>query len=134
MGKYFSFGRYNKNYKYIIFGCFFNILMIFIFGLDLDDDFNELLLFPSDGQKKLYKHISVHEIFHYIGIFIASCIFYKKEAMSNKNEITSKRTSILSRMSSNNEIILIFNDSQEKMGSISFLIKLYNWNNCICLH
>ena len=122
MGKYFSFGRYNKNYKYIIFGCFFNILVDFIYGIDFNDDFNELLLIPSDGQKKLYKHTIVHEIFRYIGIFIFSYILYKKEIMSNKKEITSKRTSLISTMRSNSEIILVFNDSQDEIVNISILI------------
>jgi len=63
MGKYISCGQYNKNYKYIILGCFFTILVDFIFGLDLNEDFNELLLFPSKGQKILYKHFTVNEIF-----------------------------------------------------------------------
>ena len=58
MGKYISCGQFNKNIKYIILGCFFNILVNLIFGFDLDDNFNfkALLLFPSEGQKTLYKH------------------------------------------------------------------------------
>ena len=87
MGKYVSFGRYNKNYKYIIFGCFFNILANLLSG-----NFNDLLLFSSDKQKKIYMHTKVHEIFQYIGVFIFSSIFYKIETMSYKKEITLQRT------------------------------------------
>ena len=95
--------------------------MDFIFGLDLNDDFKELLLFRSDGQKELYKHSTVHEIFKYIGLFIFSCVFYKIERMCNKNEKTFQRTSSLSSIKSNSQIILIFNDSQNEIDSISIL-------------
>ena len=37
MGKYISCGQYNKNYKYIILGTFFNILAFFIDGYDFND-------------------------------------------------------------------------------------------------
>ena len=47
MGKYISFGQYNKNFKYIILGCFFNILVVFIFGFDLNDDFKEFSKYYS---------------------------------------------------------------------------------------
>ena len=54
MGKYIAFGQYNKNIKYIILAWVFNIIVNFIFGLDLYDDFKTLLLIPSKGQKILY--------------------------------------------------------------------------------
>jgi len=80
-----------------------------IFGFDLDDDFKALLLFPSNGQKKLYKHSSVHEIFRNIGVFIFACFFYKIDKSSFSSE------------KSTNEIILIFNDSEDEINSISIL-------------
>ena len=121
MGKYISCGQYNKNFKYIILGCFFNILVKFIFGFDLDNGFNELLLFPSNGQRKLYKHMRVYDIIGNIGLFIFSCVFYKIERMTNKKEITSQKTLSFLPTKSNNQIILIFNDSQDEMDSISVL-------------
>ena len=129
MGKYISCGQYNKNYKYIILGIFFNILENFIFGFDLNDDFKELLLFNSDKQKELFKHFTVHEIFKYIGVFIFSCVFYKIEKMCNKNEKTYQKTSSFSSIKSNCQIILIFNDSQNEIDSIIlnfiFIITVY---------
>ena len=44
MGKYISCGQYNKNYKYIILGIFFNILAIFIDGYDFNDLINYFYL------------------------------------------------------------------------------------------
>ena len=126
MGKYVSFGRYNKNYKYIIFACFFNILANLICG-----DFNEL--FPSNEQKKLYMHTTVHKIFQYIGVFFFSCILYKIETKSNKKEIRSKRTSLFSTMRSNNEIILIFNESQDEIGNISNLSFIFIITVYVCI-
>ena len=125
MGKYISCGQYNTNYKYIILGIFFNILVNFIFGFDLNDDFKELLLFPSDVQKKLYKHATVHEILQYIGIFIFSCIFYKIERICNKKKITSKRALSFLTARSNSQKILIFKDSQDGIGRFSMLIFLF---------
>jgi len=51
MGKYIACGQYNKNFKYIILACVFNILVYFIFGFDLDDDSKGLLLFNTKMQK-----------------------------------------------------------------------------------
>ena len=53
--------------------------------------------------------------------------------MSNRKEITSQRTLSISTTTSNSEIILIFNDSQDEMGSISILsfIFLITLNVCI---
>ena len=121
MGKYISCGQYNKNFKYIILACFFNILVNLIFGLDLNVNFKEILLFPSKGQKTLYKHSRVHEIFRYIGVFIVACVFYKIEAIPNKKEITSHNIASYSSKESNDQIILIFNDLNDEIGSISIL-------------
>ena len=116
MGKYISCGQYNKNYKYIILGCFFNILVDFIFGVDLNYNFNEILLFPSDGQKILYKHFTVNKIFQYIGIIIFSYVFYK----------------IKESTKSNSEMILIFNNSQDEIGYISILNFLFIITVYVC--
>jgi hypothetical protein len=130
MGKYISCGQYNKYYKYIILGIFFNVLVAFIFGLDLNDDFKELLLFPSDEQKKLYKHTTVHKIFQYIGIFICSCII---ERISNKNEISSQRVFSFLTARSDSKAILIFKDSQDEIGKISILSFIFVITVNVCL-
>ena len=132
MGKYISCGQYNKNYKYIIFGVFFNNLVLFIFRFDYED-FKNLLLFPSKGQDKLYKHFAVHEIFRNIGIFIFGCVFYKIEEMLNKKEIASHKTSKNSSKESNNQISLIFNDSQEEIDSISILNFIFVITTYVCI-
>ena len=132
MGKYISFGQYNKNYKYIIFGLFFNILFNFIFGFDYED-FKALSLFPSEGQKILYKHFTVHEIYRNIGLFIFGCIFYKFEKILNKKEITFHKAPSNSSKESDNQIILIFNDSQEEIGSISILNFIFVITTYVCI-
>ena len=118
MGKYISCGQFNKNNRYIILGCLFNILVNLIFGFNLDDDFKALLLFPSERQKILYKHSRVHEIFRNIGVFIFAFIFYKFNTSSAK---------------SSNEIILIFNDSEDEMGSISALNFIFVITIYVCI-
>jgi len=133
MGKYISYGQYNKNFKYIIFACFFNILVNLIFGLDLNDNFNEILLFNSKGQKILYKHSRVHEIFRNIGVFIFACTFYKIEAMLNREEMTSHKIESYSSKESNNQIILIFNDLNDEMGSISILNFIFVITIYVCI-
>jgi len=133
MGKYIACGQYNKNFKYIILACVFNILVSFIFGFDLYDDFNTLLLFPLNRKKKLYKHTRVYEIFRNIGVFIFGCVFYKIEAMLNKKKVTSQRTSSFSSAKSNNEIIYIFNDLEDEKGSISILNFLFVITVYVCI-
>jgi len=133
MGKYIACGQYNKNFKYIILVCVFNILVNFIFGFDLDDEFKELLLIPSKGQKKLYKHSRVYEIFKNIGVFIFACVFYKIEAMKNKKKVSSQRTLSFSSAKSNNEIIYIFNDIEDEIGSISILNFIFVITIYVCI-
>ena len=77
----------------------------------------------SERQKKLYIHSTVHEIFQYIGAFIFSCVFYKIERTVNKKEITSP----------NSEKILIFNDSQDKLSSISNLSFIFVITAYVCI-
>jgi len=133
MGKYIECGQYNKNFKYIILACVFNILVNFIFGFDLYDDFKTLLLIPSEGQNILYKHSRVYEIFRNIGVFIFACVFYKIEAMLNKKKITSQRTLSFSSAKSNTEIIYIFNDLEENIRSISILNFIFVITIYVCI-
>jgi len=130
MGKYISCGQYNKNFKYIIFGCIFSILVDFILGFEINDT-NTLLLFPSKKQKILYKHFMIHEIFQYIGVFIFSCVFYKIEKICNKKETTSQS---FSSRKSNKEIILIFYNSQDKVGRISNLSFIFIITIYVCIY
>ena len=133
MGKYIACGQYNKNFKYIILVCVFNILVNFIFGFDLDDEFKELLLFPTDGQKILYKHSRVYEVFKNIGVFIFACVLYKIEAMKNKKKISSQRTLSFSSAKSNNEIVYIFNDKEDEISDISILNFIFVITIYVCI-
>ena len=133
MGKYIAFGHYNKNFKYIILACVFNILVSFTFGFELYDDFKKLTLFPLDKKKELYKHSSVYEIFRNIGIFVFACVFYKIEVMLNKKKVTSQRTSSFSSAKSNNEIVLIFNELENEIGNISILNFIFVITIYVCI-
>jgi len=105
----------------------------YIFGFDLDDEFKEFLLFPSEQQKKLYKHIRIYDIFRNIGVFTFSCVFYKIETMSNKKEITFQKTSTISSTKSSNQIILIFNDLQDEIDNISILNFIFVITVYVCI-
>jgi len=129
MGKYIACGQYNKNFKYIILACVFNILVYFIFGFDLDDDSKGLLLFNTKMQKELYIHSRIYEIFKNIGVFIFACVFYKIEVMLNKKKVTSS----FSSTNSNSEIIYIFNDLEDEIGSISILNFIFVITVYVCI-
>jgi len=133
MGKYIACGQYNNNFKYIILSCVFNILVNFIFGFDLDYDFKGLLLIPSKGQKILYMHSRVYEIFKNIGVFVFACTFYKIETMQNKKKVSSQRTLSFSSAKSNNEITYIFNDIEDEIGSISILNFIFVITVYVCI-
>ena len=113
-------------------GCIFNILVKFIFGFDLNDEFKELLLFPTEIQKTLYKNSTVHEIFKYIGVFIFSCFLYIIETKSNKKKMISHRLSSSSDKT-DSQIILIFNDLKDENSDISILNILFIITVFVCI-
>ena len=130
MGKYIWCGEYNNNYKYIILGCFFNILMNIIFGLEMYSFHNPLLIFPSEMQNILIKHWTIYEIFKYIGVFIFACVLHKIESFTFRKELTIHRSTCSSSKRKTYQTIIVFNDSQDEINNISilnfiFIITLY---------
>ena len=75
----------------------------------------------------------VYNIFGNIGLFIFSCAFFKIERMTNKKEITSIKTLSFLPKKSNNQIILIFNDLQNEMDSISILNFIFIITVYVCI-
>ena len=76
---FISLGKWNINYKYLIFGVIFDILTNYIFGYIYDANMHLLILKISDTHEELSKYIIYHYIFRFLGIFIISIIAYKIE-------------------------------------------------------
>ena len=81
---YISFGKYNKNYKYILLGALFAFLTNIIFGYIYNDNFDSFLIIDSDIEKKLSHHIIYHFIFRFLGILLISLIKYNNGKLCSK--------------------------------------------------
>lgn len=85
MGKYINFGKYNKNYNYIILTCVFIILQIYLPNILL-----EIFLYYKQiniHTKNLYNnHNIMLENLRFFGMLIFSFIIYIYEKKSSKSE------------------------------------------------
>lgn len=118
MKKLITLGIYNKNFKYILLTGIFSILTDCFFGNKLSDSFGLLKIMNNETQEKLYNHITVHEIYRYIGLFIISIIVYLYKKKNNENNNINKN-----KKSKNGKysIKLIYEDEeQSQQKSVSF--------------
>lgn len=90
MKKYITFGKYNKNYKYIISSIIFKFFNNLFYGVQIGYYTEPLRLLPEND---LTAHTLIHDIFNYFGIFIISLIlilldkiYTKKEEEEEKND------------------------------------------------
>ena len=116
---FINFGKWNSNYKYLIFGAISAFFTNYIFGFIYDDDMNFLILTKPDNNEELSKHIIYHYIFRFLGIFIISIIAYKYEIKLSR----TKSTNISRNSVESSAIILIYKSAKEdlnkKISSIS---------------
>ena len=85
MGKYIKFGKYNKNYKYVILTLVFMILVKFFPSFMTDIFLHYELITPQ--VQKIANHPHCKNIFMFSGMFIISFILYKYEEKLFENKI-----------------------------------------------
>ena len=114
MGFFLKCVKCSKNYRFIIYSTFFGFLTNYIFGYIYNDNMELFKLIDTDNQKQLSSHIIYHYIFRFLGIFIISLIFNKKE----KNEMKKKSEEHYLNLNRNESsaIILIYEDMEEEMN------------------
>ena len=61
-------GKFNHYYKYILLSSLFLFLNYMAFGINYNDSFVEIKLFPKEGQLYFSKHKYIHLIFCYYNI------------------------------------------------------------------
>jgi len=84
MGKYINFGKYNKNYKYLILAIVFLIL-----HYQIPPILNEIFLYKKNKKKYdlyIFYHDHMLDIFRFFGMSIFSFICYIYEKKSSKSE------------------------------------------------
>ena len=115
MTKYITFGSFNKNYCYILLTGLFSILTDFIYGYKLSDSFTLLKLFDSDIQKKLYNHLTIHEIFRYFGLFIILLLVQLYKYLKNNNNNNSNKDNNATSLRTASFVNLIYIDAEEEI-------------------
>jgi len=68
-------GKFNHYYKYILLSSLFLFLNYMAFGINYNDSFVEIKLFPKEGQLYFSKHKYIHLIFCYFFIFLLGMIY-----------------------------------------------------------
>jgi hypothetical protein len=120
MFKFFKLGVYNTNYKYIILSICCGLFNNTLSQINYYTAFQSLRLFPTEMQEKYSSHNLIHQIFNYLGLFLFSFYFSKK----NGFQLTQKEKALLSkqqiRITENKSIHII----QEKYSEVS---KKYLW-------
>ena len=84
-----SFGRINKNYKYIIYAIVFGLLNNSISGINYYNVFKEIKVKFTENQGNASIHILIHQIFYYFGTFLLSSFLYRFQ--KGKEEAESKK-------------------------------------------
>ena len=125
MSKIISCGKFNHYYKNILLSSLFLFLNLMTFGINYNDSFVEIKLFPDKGQPYFSKHKYIHFIFCYFFTFLLGMIYIiidKKR--TERNSIGSNKSQ--QTESSNSSIKLIHKDIGEiYFSSKSFLYLLF---------
>lgn len=131
MGKYISFGEYNKYLIFTYLNVAFNILTYFIFGYDLNNSFIILKLKPTFTQLKLYNHSNIHDIFKYTALFLISSVLSIYEDCSLKKGDNHISTSINEGNPPFSKIKLLQYDPErdfkKKISTFKVLLIIFLW-------
>jgi len=90
MGKYINFGKFNKNYIYVILTCVFYIL-----NSRLPTVLKKTFLYYEkidENSKNLFKHDYIMDNFRNFGILVFSFILYIYEKKSFKRELNTEKS------------------------------------------
>ena len=110
MGKYISFGKFNKYFYYIILAFFFDLLNDALYGFNYLDMFTEMKIITSETQTYFSWHHLIHQIFNYFGTFIFAFCFEKYEISSSRREQERLSPNPPNPDINSIQIILIHND------------------------
>jgi len=123
MSKYIHFGKWNKNYKYIILSTIFAFFTNIIFGYTFNDFLDEIKLFTqyknegngtgnhnNTDNNNGNNHIIINYIFRYLGLILFSFILYKCE-LYNKSTIFRRNSK--DNIPELTSLRLIYNNSEE---------------------
>ena len=110
MVAYISFGKWNKNCKYIFIAILINILYDIIYGVNYEGIFEEFRIFGKSNIT-FNQHIYIHEIFNYLGVFIFALILSKIESNATKtNNLATSFSSDENDINQCSRIVLIHNE------------------------
>ena len=90
---FISFGNFNKFFFILFLSIVFQIVNDSIYGFHYYDNiFDEMKIFHNKGHEYFSKHILIHLIFSYIGLFIFTAPFVIYEATSFNKEVINVKT------------------------------------------
>ena len=120
MGAYITFGKYNNQYKYILFYLFLSLLNQGLYGLNYFNYFNTMkLTFFVDENENFTNYYFIRKIIiNYLGTFILACISVIYDKIKTKRELKN------ASLRNSNHIIIIQEGNKNEENKISFLFIL----------
>jgi len=97
MPKYLHFGKWNKNYNYILLSSIFSFFAYYIYGYTFNDYLDEIKIFAKINENN--NHLIINYTFNYLGLIIFSLILYQFESkiiIYNEPEENNKKEKIIS--------------------------------------
>ena len=124
MSNIISFGKLNHYYKYILLSTLFLFLNYIAFGINYNDSFVEIKLFPEKSQTYFSKHKYIHFIFCYFFTFLFGIVYFFVERYKiQRNSIISAKTEN-KKTKSFSSIKLIHNNMGELYFSTNSFLNL----------
>ena len=109
---FISWGKCNKNYKYMFLTSLFAFFTNYIFGYIYNDYKSVFKFIDTENQIKLSNHIIYHYIFRFLTIFIISFFLFRYEIKA-RNQIIKKEPKDNSELA----LVLIYQDSKSDLLS-----------------
>jgi len=136
MSMIISFGKYNHYYKYLLLSTLFLFLNYMAFGINYNDSFVEIKLFPgtdscdntvySPDQRQPYfsKHKYIHFIFCYFFTFLFGMVYYFMEIYKTQRDSIVSKKSEDKQAKLNSSIKLIHKDIETLYFSTNSFLNL----------
>ena len=116
-----SLGKFNHYYKYLLLSTLFLFINYMAFGINYNDSFVEIKLFPVKRQLFFSKHKYIHFIFCYFFTFLLGIVYYFVERHKiQRSSIVSDKTKNKPTKSFSPKILI-----HNNMGKICFSIKSF---------
>ena len=126
MGTFITLGKYNNQYKYLLYYFIFEMINNFTYGLNYYGQFNQIKVIFFDNQKLRPYSFIRQRIVGYFGTFVLPCISMVYDKIKNNSE----QKDVL-KLEKGNTIVLVHeHDKQNEENKISLffiIVIIFGW-------